>query len=159
MNYEGWNMKTDKIARVAIIAAVYAATTLLFAPISYGVLQVRVSEALTVLPFIFPESILGLFIGCMIANIFGGLGIIDIVFGSLATLIAGYLTSKMPNLYLAPLPPVLINAIVVGLILKFVLGAPLLLTMLYVGIGQFLACYVMGLPLLYWLKRNDWIKR
>jgi uncharacterized membrane protein len=120
---------------------------------------VRVSEALTVLPFIFPESILGLFIGCMIANIFGGLGVIDIVFGSLATLIAGYLTSKMPNLYLAPLPPVLINAIVVGLILKFVLGAPLLVTMLYVGIGQFLACYVMGLPLLYWLKRNDWIKR
>ncbi|PKM85897.1 MAG: hypothetical protein CVU87_13985 [Firmicutes bacterium HGW-Firmicutes-12] len=152
-------MKTDTIARVAIIAAVYAAITLLFAPISYGVIQVRVSEALTILPFIFPESILGLFIGCMIANIFGGLGIIDIVFGSLATLMAAFFTSKMPNLYLAPLPPVLINAVIVGLILKFVLGAPLLLTMLYVGIGQFLACYLMGLPLLYWLKRNDWIKR
>lgn len=151
-------MKIDKVARIAIIAAIYAAVTVLLAPISYGVLQVRVSEALTILPFIFPESFLGLFIGCLIANIFGGLGLIDIIFGSLATLIAGYLTSKMPNQYLAPLPPVLVNAVVVGFILKFVLGAPLFLTMLYVGIGQFLACYVIGLPLLYWLKRMDWTK-
>lgn len=151
-------MKIDKVARIAIIAAIYAAVTVLLAPISYGVLQVRVSEALTILPFIFPESFLGLFIGCLIANIFGGLGLVDIIFGSMATLIAGYLTSKMPNQYLAPLPPVLINAVVVGFILKFVLGAPLFLTMLYVGIGQFLACYLIGLPLLYWLKRMDWTK-
>lgn len=151
-------MKIDKVARIAIIAAIYAAVTVLLAPISYGVLQVRVSEALTILPFIFPESFFGLFIGCLIANIFGGLGLVDIIFGSMATLIAGYLTSKMPNQYLAPLPPVLINAVVVGFILKFVLGAPLFLTMLYVGIGQFLACYLIGLPLLYWLKRMDWTK-
>lgn len=151
-------MKIDKVTRIAIIAAIYAAVTVILAPISYGVLQVRVSEALTILPFIFPESFLGLFIGCLIANIFGGLGLVDIIFGSLATLIAGYLTSKMPNQYLAPLPPVLVNAVVVGFILKFVLGAPLFLTMLYVGIGQFLACYVIGLPLLYWLKRFEWTK-
>lgn len=151
-------MKTDKIVRIAIIAAVYATITITFAPLSYGVVQVRISEALTILPFIFPESALGLFVGCLIANVFGGLGIIDIVFGSLATLLAGYLTSKMPNKYWAPLPPVLINAVVVGLILKFVVGAPLLLTMLYVAIGQFLACYLLGLPLLIWLKRYDWTK-
>lgn len=151
-------MKINKVARIAIIAAVYAAVTVMLAPISYLGMQVRVSEALTVLPFIFPESVMGLFIGCLIANIYGGLGLIDIIFGSLATLIAGYLTSRMPNQYLAPLPPVLVNAVVVGFILNFTLKLPLLLTMLTVGIGQFLACYVIGLPLLYWLKKQDWTK-
>jgi len=151
-------MDTTKIVRVAVIAALYAAVTILLAPISYGAVQVRVSEALTILPFIFPESVLGLFVGCLISNIYGGLGIIDIIFGSLATLTAGYLTSKMPNHYLAPLPPVLINAVVVGFILKYVLGAPLFLSMLYVGVGQFVACYLLGLPLLFWLRRYNWNK-
>ncbi|MCR4441280.1 MAG: QueT transporter family protein [Peptococcaceae bacterium] len=152
-------MNTTKIVRVAVIAALYAAVTIILAPISYGMVQVRVSEALTVLPFIFPESILGLFLGCLIANIYGGLGMIDIVFGSLATLTAGYLTSKMPSLSLAPLPPVVVNAVVVGFILKYVLGTPLLLSMLYVGAGQFVSCYLLGLPLLYWLRRYNWTNR
>ncbi len=151
-------MKINKVTRIAIIAAVYAAVTVILAPISYLGMQVRVSEALTVLPFIFPESVVGLSIGCLIANIYGGLGLIDIIFGSLATLLAGYLTSRMPNQYLAPLPPVLVNAVVVGFILNFTLKLPLFLTMLSVGIGQFLACYVIGLPLLYWLKKLDWTK-
>lgn len=151
-------MKINKVTRIAIIAAVYAAVTVILAPISYLGMQVRVSEALTILPFIFPESVIGLFIGCLIANIYGGLGLIDIIFGSLATLLAGYLTSRMPNQYLAPLPPVLVNAVVVGFILNFTLKLPLFLTMLTVGIGQFLACYVIGLPLLYWLKKLDWTK-
>lgn len=149
-------MKPHIIVRIAVIAALYAALTIMLAPISYGMVQVRVAEALTVLPFIFPESVLGLFIGCLIANVYGGLGIIDIVFGSLATLVAGYLTRKMPAPYLAPLPPVVVNAIVVGFILKYVLGAPLLLSMAYVGAGQLLACYFLGLPLLYWLRRYNW---
>ncbi len=147
-------MKTKKMVRIAVIAALYASVTILSAPISYGPVQVRISESLTVLPFIFPESILGLFIGCLIANIFGGFGLPDIIFGGLATLLAGYLTSKMPNKYLAPLPPVLVNAVVIGLMLKFVLGVPLLATMLWVGLGQLLACYLLGLPMLYWLQRH-----
>ena len=151
-------MQTNKIVRIAVIAALYAAITILLAPLSYAVIQIRVSEALTVLPFIFPESVLGLFIGCLIANIYGGLGIIDIVFGSLATLAAGYITSKMPSPCLAPLPPVLVNAVVVGFILKYVIGAPLFLSMLYVGVGQAVACYLLGLPLLIWLRRYNWNK-
>ena len=151
-------MNTNKIVRIAVIAALYAAITILLAPISYGMVQVRVSEALTVLPFIFPESVLGLFLGCLIANIYGGLGIIDIIFGSLATLMAAYLTAKMPAPFLAPLPPVLVNAVVVGFVLKYVLGAPLFLSMLYVGLGQFAACYLLGLPLLFWLRRYNWNK-
>lgn len=151
-------MSTNKIARIAVIAALYAAITIILAPFSYGPIQVRVSEALTVLPFIFPESTIGLFIGCLIANLYGGYGILDIVFGSLATLAAAYLTSKMPTKILAPLPPVLVNAVVVAMILKYAVGAPLLLTMLWVGVGQTAACYFLGLPLLYLLKQYNWDK-
>jgi len=149
-------VNTRKLVRIAVIAALYAAITIVLHPLSYGVVQVRVSEALTVVPFIFPESILGLFLGCLIANIYGGLGMIDIVFGSMATLVAGYLTRKMPGVWLAPLPPVLVNAIVVAFILKFVIGAPLVFSMIYVGVGQALACYGLGLPLLYLLKDYKW---
>ncbi len=149
-------MNTRKLVRIAVIAALYAAITIVLHPLSYGVVQVRVSEALTVVPFIFPESILGLFLGCLIANIYGGLGMIDIVFGSMATLIAGYLTRKMPGVWLAPLPPVLVNAIVVAFILRLVIGAPLVLSMVYVGVGQALACYGLGLPLLYLLRKYRW---
>jgi len=148
-------MNTRKITRVAVIAALYAAVTILLAPFSYGMVQVRVSEALTILPFIFPEAAVGLFIGCLFSNVYGGFGILDIVFGSLATLLAAWLTGRMPHPFLAPLPPVLINAVVVGFILKYVIGAPLFLSMLYVGGGQLFACYGLGLPLLYLLKRYN----
>ncbi|MDD2402101.1 MAG: QueT transporter family protein [Clostridia bacterium] len=150
-------MRTNKIARVGIIAALYASITIALAPISYGMVQVRISEAMTILPFIFPESILGLFIGCLIANVYGGM-VLDIFFGSLATLIAAYMTSKMPHIWLAPLPPVVVNAVVVGLILKFAVDAPLLLSIIYVGIGQMIACYILGLSLFYILKKYNWYK-
>ncbi|MGI6588718.1 MAG: QueT transporter family protein [Peptococcia bacterium] len=149
-------MKTKTIGRVSVIAAIYATLTIAFAPLSYDMVQVRISEALTILPFIFPESVLGLFLGCLIANIYGGLGFIDIVFGSLATLLAAFLTKKMPHPFLAPLPPVLVNAVVVASILKYVLGYPFVASILYVGLGEFLACYFLGLPLLYLLKKYEW---
>jgi uncharacterized membrane protein len=145
-------MKTKMITRISVIAVLYAVLTVVFAPISYGFIQVRIAEALTVLPFLFPEAILGLFIGCLIANIFGGLGIIDIIFGSLATLLAAYCTAKIRHPALAPLPPVVINAVVIAYVLRYTLGYPLYLSMLYVGLGQFLACYFLGLPLLFLFK-------
>lgn len=149
-------MSTRKMVRVAVIAAIYAAVTIVLAPMSYGPIQVRVSEALTVLPFIMPESIVGLFLGCLIANLYGGLNALDIVFGSLATLAAAYLTRKMPTLFLAPLPPVLINAVVVGAVISYAVDIPLLPTMISVGTGQFAACYILGIPLLYFLKQYNW---
>ena len=84
--------RTKYFIQAALIAAVYSVITLLFAPISYGIMQVRVSEALTILPYFTPAAIPGLFIGVVIANSYGGLGLLDIVFGSLATLIAAYLS-------------------------------------------------------------------
>ncbi|MGM0653218.1 MAG: QueT transporter family protein [Bacillota bacterium] len=140
--------------RAAMIGAVYVVLTLVFAPISYGMIQVRISEALMVLPFFTPAAIPGLFVGCLISNIFGGLGLPDIVFGSLATLLSAYLVSKINNKYLVPLPPILINAVVIGFVLHYVLALPLLLTMLWVGLGQVLACYGLGLPLLLFLEKR-----
>ena len=143
--------------RAAMIGAIYALLTVIFAPISYGMIQVRISEMLMVLPFFTTAAIPGLFVGCFIANIFGGQGILDIVFGSLATLLAAYLVSITSNKYLVPLPPVIINAIIVGWVLHVVLGFPFYLTALWVGFGQLLACYGLGLPLLLLLERYRYI--
>ena len=149
-------MKIRFLAEAAIVAAIYATLTLFLAPISYGPLQLRVSEALTVLPAIKPAAIPGLFIGCVIANVVGPYGIYDVIFGSVATLIASlitYLFRKKASL--VPLPPVIINGIVIGAMLHYVYGVPnLLACMGWVALGQLIACYGLGLPLFIKLKNN-----
>ncbi|MGL4483633.1 MAG: QueT transporter family protein, partial [Anaerovoracaceae bacterium] len=98
--------KTKFLLQAAIIAAIYAALTIALAPISYGPMQVRIAEALTVLPAITPAAIPGLFIGCALANILGPYGALDIILGSTASLIAAvssYLLRSKP--WLVPLPP------------------------------------------------------
>ncbi len=149
------------IVRASIIAAIYAALTIILRPISYGQIQIRVAEALTVLPFFTPAAIPGLFIGCIIANIAGGLGWMDILFGSLATLIAAYLTYLMPKSkrILAPLPPVLINGLVVGWVVSTVYDLPLVISMIAVAGGQFISCYALGYPLLNVFKNNEHLNR
>jgi len=143
------------ITQAAIIAALYAGLTVLFAPISYSQIQVRISEALTVLPALTPAAIPGLFVGCIVANIFGGGGPIDIVFGSLATLLAAIVSYKMPVRWLVPLPPVIINGVVIGFILNYLFGYPLLATMGWVTLGQAIACYGLGYPLLIQLSKLE----
>ncbi|MDI3535283.1 MAG: hypothetical protein PWQ82_1648 [Thermosediminibacterales bacterium] len=146
-------INTENLVKIALIAAIYAVITIVFAPISYGPMQVRISEALTVLPFFTPLAIPGLFLGCIAANIYGGYGIYDIIFGSLATLIAAYLTYMMPKKILAPLPPVIVNGIVIGAMLHFILNVPLLITILNVAVGEFIACYIIGYPLMWIFER------
>ncbi len=141
-------------SRAAMIAAIYAVLTVIFAPISYGMIQVRISEMLMVLPFFTPAAIPGLFVGCLIANIFGGYGVLDIVFGSLATLLSAFLVAKINNKYFVPLPPVIVNALVVGFVLHLVLDIPFYLTAFWVGVGQLIACYGLGLPLLLLLEKR-----
>ena len=138
------------ITRAAIIGAIYAALTLL--PFSSSLIQFRVSEALTVLPFFTPAAIPGLFVGCLIGNLLNGLPFYDILFGSLATLTAAFMTYKIKNMYLAPLPPVIVNALVVGPMVAFYVGVPFYMGMLYVGAGQLAVCYLLGLPLLMALR-------
>ncbi len=145
--------------RAAMVAALYAGLTILLAPISYGMIQVRVAEMLMVLPYFTAAAIPGLFVGCLIANIYGGQGLLDIVFGSLATLVAAYLVSKIKNPLLVPLPPVIINALVVGMILHLILDLPFILAAAWVGLGQVIACYGLGLPLLFILDKRRYIFR
>lgn len=145
-----------RLVRGALIAALYAVLCALLAPISYNEIQFRVSEALTVLPILLPEAVPGLFIGCLIANLLGGAGIMDIVFGSLATLVAGLLTwslRKAPA-WVALIPVVVVNGLVVGWVLNVAYGAPLVLSMCTVALGQAVVCYVLGLPLLALLRRR-----
>lgn len=150
-------MKNTKfIIQAAVIAAIYASLTLLLMPFSYGLMQVRVSEALTILPFFTPAAIPGLFVGCLISNMLGPNGVIDVIFGSGATLIAAvgsYLLRSRP--ILVPLPPVLANGIIIGIMLYSVYGVPvpLIASILWVSAGELIACYGLGYPLLRYLKK------
>ena len=141
------------ITESAVIAAIYVALSIAFAPISYGLFQVRIAEELTIVPAFTPAAIPGLFVGCMVANIIGGNGILDVIFGSLATLIAAILSYKMPKKYLVPLPPVLVNAVIIGILLSYILNVPVLIAMGWVGLGQVVACYILGYPLMLQLDK------
>jgi len=147
-------LNTKRIVTASLIASIYCVLAIAFAPISYGAVQVRIAEALTLLPYLWVEAIPGLFIGCLLANILGGLGLVDIVFGSLATLIAAIWTRKMPNLVLAALPPVLVNMLIVGAYLSRILDMPFGIVAIYIGIGQSIACYGLGIPLTYLIRRH-----
>jgi len=155
------NKSTRFLTQAGLIAAIYVVLTLAFAPFAFGEVQVRIAEALTILPFFTPAAIPGLFIGCLLGNILGGAIIYDIIFGSLASLLAAVLVYALRrHKYLIPIPPIIINAIVVGLILRYATGAPLPLPslMLFVGIGQTIACYGLGLPLLLFLEKYNVFK-
>lgn len=146
--------RTRFLVQAAIIGAIYAVLTMAFGEFSYGPIQVRFAEALTVLPYFTPAAIPGLFVGCMIANIIG-YGIYDVIFGSLATLIAALITRKIKNRVFVPLPPIIINGVVIGLMLHYLLDVPisLLALMGWVALGEFIACYAIGYPLLKLLEK------
>ena len=107
---------TKQLTIAGIIAAIYTVMSLLSSVfgIAYGPIQCRFSEALTVLPFFLPEAIPGLFIGCIVTNLMSTVGPLDLVLGSLATLLAAIWTSRVRNKWMAPLPPVLCNAVIIG---------------------------------------------
>ncbi|MFZ7132667.1 MAG: QueT transporter family protein [Eubacteriales bacterium] len=142
------------IVKAAIIAALYTALTVSFSFLAYNSLQVRISEALAILPFFTPAAIPGLFIGCILANLGSPLGILDILLGSLCSLVAAFLASKIKIKALVPLPAVLINALVVPYVLWVVLGIPYLASVFWVGLGQVIAVYGLGYPLLLFIDRN-----
>ncbi len=147
-------MKTKFITQSAVICAIYVALSWIFAPISFGhnLFQFRISEALTVLPIYTPAAIPGLFLGCALSNlIIGGLGIIDLVFGSLATLSAAFCTylMKKKSRFISLLPPIIINAVVVGAYLNYLISpeVSILINMGWVLLGQVVSCYCLGIPL------------
>lgn len=160
------NVSEDKflpaaLTRVALLAGIYAALTMLppFSGLGYGPVQVRVSETLTVLPFLFPWAKWGLYVGCIVANLASPFLVWDITLGALASLMSGILTERMPNVYLAPLPPVLVNAFVVASYVAPLSGLSYWPVFAHIFLGQAISCYVFGLPLLMFLIRNPHITK
>lgn len=151
---------TRNILISSMIAAVYVVLTLIN-PFSWGPIQCRVSEALTVLPIFFPQSILGLFVGCVISNIIGGFGIVDVVVGSLTTLIAAIITYRLrKNYLLAMLSPVVLNGVAIGLMLHLIIpNTPLFYTMLTVAIGEAIAVYPLGYILIKSIEKTDIVNK
>ena len=147
---------TKTLARGAIIAALYAVLTLLLQPLSYGEVQIRFSEALTLLPILMPEAVPALAVGCLLANVLGGCMLVDIVFGTLATLLAAICTRRLrERFWLAALMPVLFNGVIVGAVVHYCY-APMIalpLCMLSVAAGEAVACLVVGPVLLRVLRR------
>jgi len=150
--------KTVKfIVNAAVIAALYAALTLLLMPVSFGIFQVRISEVLCMLSLFTPAAIPGLTIGCFISNMVGPNGIVDAVLGSLATLVGAFGMWKLrKKLYIAPLVNVLANGIVIGLMLCYVyhaLSSPIAAVAI-IALEEAAAMYILGIPLAKVIKAN-----
>lgn len=159
---------THQLATAGVIAALYAVLAY-FASIfgiAYGPIQCRFSEALCVLPFLFPAATPGLFVGCLVANLLSPYGALDIIFGSLATLLAAVWTQHTHHKWLAPLPPVLCNAVIVGAVISFqqtgftgAFAGAFVYNAATVGVGEAIACYVLGGVLLTVLPKVPALRR
>ncbi len=149
---------THSLTRAALIAALYLLLTILFQPISFGAVQFRVSEALTLLPVLTADAVPGLFVGCLLANLLGGGIWYDVVLGTIATLLAAICTRKLRNQpLLAAFMPVLFNGLIVGPVVYMAYvrapGAPISWPVLFssmgtVALGELAVCYVLGLLLI-----------
>lgn len=145
------------LVHAAMIAALYVVLTFLANSLGLAssAIQIRFSEALTVLPYFTPAAIPGLFVGCLLSNILTGCALPDIIFGSLATLIGAVFTRKIRKYkWLAPVPPILANAVIVPFVLLYAYGIrPLWLSFVTVTIGEMISCGVLGMILLFSLQK------
>ena len=155
--------RTRQLTHAAVAGGLYAALSLLGSVfgISYGPIQCRFAEALCVLPFLFPETAWGLGVGCLIANILSPYGLLDILIGALTTLGAALLTRRCKSKYLAPLPPVILNGVMVGGLLAFEqvgFTAAFLKAFWFNGcsvlVGEAIACYGLGLLLMKAMEKR-----
>ncbi|MGD9886633.1 MAG: QueT transporter family protein [Bacilli bacterium] len=146
-------MKVKSIIKMALVASIYVVLTI-WNPLSYSEIQFRISEILVLLCFFRKDYIYPLTIGCLIANFFSPLGIIDVVLGTFATVIACFFIYKSQNLFVASLFPVIFNAIIVGFELMIVLDLPLLASMVSVAVGEFAVVSVVGYLLFRRLSQN-----
>lgn len=153
------NKKVLFLTQAAMIAALYIVLTYFINAfnLASGAIQVRISEALTILPVFTPAAIPGLFVGCLLSNSLTGCMPLDILFGSLATLIGAFGTRALrKHQWLAPLPPILANTIIVPFILSYVyhFEGSLLYFAVTVGIGEVLSCGVLGMILYFALQKQ-----
>ena len=168
------HVSVQRLVRCAVIAAVYVVLCLVLAPFSYGAIQVRIAEALCLLPVFGAEYIIGVTLGCFLANLFGST-IIDVVFGTIATLLACLVTYRLRNVRIkglaipASLPPVLFNAVFVGIEITIfftdstAMSAPVWLLCLTngitVGIGELISCTILGVALVKLIESNTALKQ
>lgn len=158
-----YQFTTRSIVRGGLIAALYVVLTLVFQPISFGAIQFRVAEALTLMPILTVDAVPGLFVGCLLANWLGGGVWFDVALGSVATLLAALCTRKFRSKpVLAAVFPAVFNGLIVGPVVYFAYvrapGDPvsvgtLLFNMATVAFGELVVCYVLGLPMVYGLKK------
>ena len=154
-------MKSKKlvfICQAAVIAALYVVLTYVFSAFASGVIQVRVSEALTILPAFTPAAIPGLVIGCLLSNTLTGGVLLDIIFGSVATLIGALGSYALRrHTWLVPIPPIVSNMIIVPFVLRYAYGAtdafPFMIAT--VGAGEIISCYLLGMLLYGALKKMN----
>ena len=154
---------TRSLTHAGIIAAIYCLLTVLFQPISFGAVQFRIAEALTLLPLLTADAVPGLFVGCLVANLLGGGVWFDVVLGALATLLAALATRKLRNKpLLGAAMPALFNGLIVGPVVYFAyVRAPgaalnwptLLSSMGTVALGEIVVCYILGLIMVRALKK------
>lgn len=142
------NTKTIKyIAYASMIAAIYAVLVLIFQPISFGMIQVRVAEMLTILPVFTPAAIPGLAIGCFLSNFLSGAEVFDVVFGTLATLLGAIGTYALREKKLLPvIPPIAFNTIIIPFVIRFAYGSdqPVIIIAAAIFAGEILSCGVLG---------------
>lgn len=166
------NKKIKTMTVIAMVAAIYTVVSIALAPISYGNIQVRIAEALTLLPIIFTPAIWGVTLGCALTNLIGVfmgvniLGFVDVFVGTLATFLAAVCSYKLKGIkwknipILSILMPVLFNALFIGLELAFVFfpgesfWMGFALSAGQVGLGEFLSCFIIGIPLITVLKKS-----
>ena len=158
-----YRFTTRSIVRAGLIAAIYVVLTLIFQPISFGAIQFRIAEVMTLMPILTPYAVPGLFVGCLLANWLGGGIWFDVVLGSIATLLAAICTRlarRKP--VVAAIFPTLFNGLIVGPVVYFAYvrapGDPvsvptLLFNMSTVAFGELVVCYALGMPFLYALKK------
>lgn len=154
-----------QLTLAGIIAAAYAGLTLGLPIPQYGGVQLRIAEAMTLLPFLFPEATVGLTVGCFLANVLGSPYVLDWVFGTLATFLAAMISARMPNKWLAAVPPVLCNALIVGAEIAYfsvldgaAFGPAFAFNACTVGLGEFIACFALGVPLVAWMAKNPFMQ-
>lgn len=148
-------ISTKRIVKLAAVAALYVALTVGLSGISYGSIQFRIAEAMTLLCFYRKDYCISLTIGCLIANIFSPMALMDMVFGTLATLGSVLVINKSKNLFAASLAPVIFNALIVGLELKIALSLPFVISALEVAAGEFVCVSIIGTAIFKLFEKNE----
>ncbi|MDR3215482.1 MAG: QueT transporter family protein [Bacilli bacterium] len=148
------NTLTKTMVKLAVVATLYVIFSMIIPPLSYGEIQFRFGEILMLLPFINKKYSISLVIGCLIVNLFSPLGIVDIIFGTSATLLACLAIINLKNIWLVSIVATLINAIIVGIELNIVFSLPLFLSMFSVGFGELVVVLIGCLIFNHLIKTN-----